>query len=199
MGLRVTDSNGATATTSKVLTVANQPPVPSFTATPSPANTRQTVTFNASASTDDGTIAKYEWDLDGNGSYETNTGTTATTTKSYTATATLTIGLRVTDNEGVTATTSKALTINSAYRTAVLGTTGISDLWRLDETTGTTATDASGGNNNGTYVSSPTLGRGPDRRRDQQLRAQLQRHQPVHRRLADAVRAPPRPSRRRPG
>jgi PKD repeat protein len=156
VGLRVTDSNGATATTSKVLTVANQAPVASFTMTPSPANTRQTVTFNASGSTDDGTIAKYEWDLDGNGTYETNTGTTPTTSKVYTATGALTIGLRVTDNEGLSSTTSKSLTVNSAYRAAVLGTTGISDLWRLDETSGTTATDANGGNNNGTYVSSPT-------------------------------------------
>ncbi len=156
VGLRVTDSNGATATTSKALSVLNQAPVPSFTVTPSPANTRQTVTFNGSASADDGTIAKYEWDLDGNGTYETNTGATATTSKAYTATATLTIGLKVTDNEGVSATTSKALTVNSAYRTAVLGTSGISDYWRLDETSGTTATDASGANNNGTYTSSPT-------------------------------------------
>jgi PKD repeat protein len=157
VGLRVTDSGGATATTSKALTITNQPPTPSFTVSPSPANTRQTVTFNGSTSKDpDGTIAKYEWDLDGNGSYETSTGTTATVTKTYTATGPLTIGLRVTDNEGATAATSKALTINSAYGTAVLGTSGISDLWRLNEPTGTTATDASGGNNNGTYVSSPS-------------------------------------------
>jgi YD repeat-containing protein len=156
VGLRVTDSSGATATTTNGLTVTNQAPVPSFTATPSPAATRQTVTFDASASKDDGTIAKYEWDLDGNGSYETSTGTTPTVTKVYTATGTPTIGLRVTDNEGLSATVAKALTINSAYRNAVLGTTGISDLWRLDETTGSTATDASGGNDNGTYVSTPS-------------------------------------------
>jgi hypothetical protein len=79
----------------------------------------------------------------------------ATTTKTYTATATLTIGLRVTDNEGATATTTKSLTVNSAYRAAILATTGISDYWRLDETSGTTATDTNGGNNNGAYVSSP--------------------------------------------
>ena len=60
---------------------ANQPPTASFTVTPNPAQTGQTVTFNGSASTDpDGTIAKYEWDLDGNGTYETNTGTTPTAT-----------------------------------------------------------------------------------------------------------------------
>ncbi len=154
--LRVTDDDGQTATTSRTVTINNRLPVPSFTVSPSPANTRQTVTLNGSASTDpDGTITKYEWDLDGNGSFETSTGTTATTTKAFTATATLTLGLRVTDNKGATATTTRSLTVNSAYRAAVLGTTGISDLWRLDETSGTTAADANGANNNGTYVSAP--------------------------------------------
>ena len=62
--------------------VKNQAPTASFTATPNPANTNATVSFNASASVDpDGTIAKYEWDLDGNGTYETNTGTTKTTSQ----------------------------------------------------------------------------------------------------------------------
>ena len=155
--LRVTDDDGQTAITSRSLTVKNRVPVASFTVTPSPANTRQTVTFNGSGSSDpDGTITKYEWDLDGNGTYETSTGTAASTTKSFTATATLTLGLRVTDNSGATATTTRSLTVNSAYRAAVLGTSGISDFWRLDETSGTTATDASGANNNGSYVSSPS-------------------------------------------
>ncbi len=155
--LRVTDDDGQTATTSRTVTVNNRLPVPSFTVSPSPVNTRQNVTLNGSASTDpDGTIAKYEWDLDGNGTFETSTGTTASTTKAFTATAALTLGLRVTDNKGATATTTRSLTVNSAYRAAVLGTSGISDFWRLDETSGTTATDANGANNIGSYVSSPT-------------------------------------------
>jgi PKD repeat protein len=155
--LRVTDDDGQTATTGRTVTIQNRPPIPSFTVTPSPANTRQTVTLNGSGSTDpDGTIAKYEWDLDGNGTFETNTGTTATTSKSFTATGTVNLGLRTTDNNGATAATTRSLTVNSAYRAAVLATAGISDFWRLDETSGTTATDTSGGNNNGAYVSSPT-------------------------------------------
>jgi PKD repeat protein len=155
--LRVTDNDGQTATAGVTVTVNNRPPVPSFTVTPSPANTRQTVTLNGSGSTDpDGTIAKYEWDLDGNGTFEIATGTTATTSKAFTATGIVTLGLRTTDNNGATATTTRSLTVNSAYRAAVLGTSGISDLWRLDETTGTTATDANGANDNGTYVSGAT-------------------------------------------
>ncbi len=157
VGLRVTDNRGQTAATTRTVTVNNRPPTASFTISPSTANTRQNVTFNGSASSDpDGSIAKYEWDLDGNGSYETNTGTSATTTKSFTATGSLTVGLRVTDGNGGTATTTRSLAVNSAYRTAVLGTTGIKDLWRLDETSGTTVADANGANNNGTYVSSPS-------------------------------------------
>jgi YD repeat-containing protein len=112
--LRVTDNKGATAETSRTVTV-QRAPTAAFTLSPNPANTGQTVTFNGSTSSDpDGTIAKYEWDLDGNGSYETDTGTTATTTKSYTAAGTVNVGLRVTDNNGATDAVAHALTVNGA-------------------------------------------------------------------------------------
>ena len=53
----------------------NRRPVAAFTISPNPAKPGQTVTFNASASTDpDGTIANYEWDLDGNGTFEQQAG-----------------------------------------------------------------------------------------------------------------------------
>ena len=79
IGLRVTDDRGATATTTRTVTIQNRAPVAAFTATPNPAAAGQVVSFNASGSSDpDGTVAKYEWDLDGNGRYETNTGTTPT-------------------------------------------------------------------------------------------------------------------------
>ena len=75
IGLRVTDAKGATGTTTRTLTIQNQLPVASFTATPNPVLSGVSTSFNASASKDpDGTIAKYEWDLDGNGTYETSTG-----------------------------------------------------------------------------------------------------------------------------
>ncbi len=146
IGLRVTDNGGATATTTRTLTVQNRAPTASFTLTPNPATAGTAVIFDATGSTDpDGTIAKYEWDLDGNGTYETSTGTTPTTTKTYATAATLNIGLRVTDNSGATATSTKALTVRSAYNAAVLGTSGLIDYWRLGETSGTSLADAIGG------------------------------------------------------
>ena len=114
VGLRVTDDNGATATTTQAVTIQNHAPAASFTATPNPANTGAAVSFNASGSKDpDGTIAKYEWDLDGNGSFETNTGTAPTASQTYATAGNRTVGLRVTDNEGATATTTQAVTIQN--------------------------------------------------------------------------------------
>jgi len=111
--LRVTDNQGVTGETTRSLTV-NAAPVSSFTASPSPAQTGQTVTFNGSASTDsDGTIAKYQWDLDGDGTFETDTGTTSTASRSYTTPATLGIKLRVTDDDGLTGETTRSLQINA--------------------------------------------------------------------------------------
>ena len=88
------------------------PPTASFTASPNPVNTGQTVSFDGTASSDtDGTVARYEWDLDGNGSYETDTGTTRTASRAYTQTGAVTVGLRVTDNDGDTASTTRSLTV----------------------------------------------------------------------------------------
>ncbi|MEZ5121291.1 MAG: PKD domain-containing protein [Solirubrobacterales bacterium] len=146
VGLRVTDNDGATDTTTRTLTVqpvANQAPTAAFTLSPNPATTGQQVSLDASGSSDsDGTIAKYEWDLDGNGTYETDTGTTPTTTQTYATAGDVTVGLRVTDNDGATDTTSHALTVqappppSSAYAQVVLTTPGAKDYWRLGEVLG---------------------------------------------------------------
>jgi PKD repeat protein len=63
---------------------------------------RNAVTFNASASTDDSEIVKYQWDLDGNGTFETNAGTAKTTKRSYSQGGSYTIKLKVTDDGGKT-------------------------------------------------------------------------------------------------
>jgi YD repeat-containing protein len=119
IGLRVTDNTGATTTTTRVLTVQNRLPSASFTLTPNPVVSGNSVSFNGSGSSDpDGTITKYEWDFDGNGSYETSTGATATTTKAFATAGSVTVGLRITDNNGGTATTTRALTVSNRAPTA---------------------------------------------------------------------------------
>ena len=151
----MTDNDGNTGVATRAVTITNRLPSASFTATPTAALTRQTVSFNAAASSDpDGTLAQYAWDLDGNGSYETVTGTTATTTRVYTAPGTVNVGLRVTDNNGGTATATRAVTVQSAYAQQVLGTAGLRGYWRLADT-GTTAADSSTSANPGTFVNGP--------------------------------------------
>ncbi len=159
IGLRVSDNLGATATTTRTLTVTNRAPTAAFVATPDPAAVGATVTFNGSGSSDpDGTIAKYEWDLDGNGTYETNTNAAATTTKSFTPAGTKTIRLRVTDSNGATATVTNTITVRGPYNTAVASTAGLIDYWRLGETSGSTFANSVSGAPNATMSNTPTLG-----------------------------------------
>jgi uncharacterized repeat protein (TIGR01451 family) len=85
-------------------------PAASFTA--SPAN--QTVTFDASGSTDAiGSIIEYAWDFDGDGVFDTTT-TDPTTTHAYSQAGTFTVGLKVTDDYGDTSdVVSRVVTVES--------------------------------------------------------------------------------------
>ncbi|HET9593674.1 MAG TPA: PKD domain-containing protein, partial [Solirubrobacterales bacterium] len=146
VGLRVTDDGGSVGITHVNVTVRNQPPTAAFTASPAIVPIGNTVSFNASGSSDpDGTIAKYEWDLDGNGSYETDTGTTPTASKRYTHNGDVPVGLRITDNSGETATVTHTVTVVGSYFGAVTATPGLVDYWRLGEPAGNFA-DGTGGN-----------------------------------------------------
>lgn len=84
-------------------TAPNQPPVPSFTATPSALQ----VAVDASASTDpEGGALRYDWTFEPG---RTATGRTATYT--YAAPGTYTVTLRVTDPQGAQATTTRTVTV----------------------------------------------------------------------------------------
>src|SRR3954447_11228083 len=89
-------------------------PAASFTATPHPGLTGQTISFDASGSTYSiGPIADYAWDLDGNGSFETDKRPAPHASHIYSAPApgTVTVGLRVTGFDGGPAQTTRGVEV----------------------------------------------------------------------------------------
>ncbi|MHB8689771.1 MAG: PKD domain-containing protein [Solirubrobacteraceae bacterium] len=107
--LVVQDEFGATAETSRVLTITPSPPQPpvdappvaSFTATPNPTPPDQTVTFDGSGSSDpDGEIVNYHWDFGDTRS--TDSAGSAPVLHAYTCTGTVNVTLTVTDDTGQT-------------------------------------------------------------------------------------------------
>ncbi len=114
----------------------NQSLQPAFTMNPTSALTTQSVTFDASGSTDtQGTIVDYRWDFDGSGKYATDGGATPTLTHAFANPGTYTVGLETFDNAGqsakvlhtiavsqpppdTTPPTSGALTVNGTGATA---------------------------------------------------------------------------------
>ncbi|MBL7117388.1 MAG: carboxypeptidase regulatory-like domain-containing protein, partial [Candidatus Syntrophoarchaeum sp.] len=103
-------SAGQTTSNVDIVLLSNNHPLASFTYTPENPIINQTITFNASNSTDpDGTIEKYEWDFgDGN---ITNT-TEAIITHSYSQAGDYVVNLTVTDDEGAKNTASKTITVS---------------------------------------------------------------------------------------
>jgi PKD repeat protein len=160
VGLRVIDANNSSNSTSRTLVVGNFPPNVKVKASPSSVITGQSVTLDASETTDQGAITDYRWDLDGSGKYATDTGTTPTTTTSFATAGSHTVGVQVTNDHGLSATGTVAVTVlaqtASAYPEAVIGTPGLLDYYRLDESSGPTIAD-SFGLSNGT-ISGGTFG-----------------------------------------
>jgi PKD repeat protein len=115
--LTVTDSSGASSSTSKTLSVStpsNKPPSASFAASPNPATTGHTVTFDGSSSSDsDGSIVSYDWDF-GDGSAHAHG---ATASHSYSGPGIPTVTLTVTDNSGNTAVAKRTLTVSNPLPT----------------------------------------------------------------------------------
>jgi PKD repeat protein len=87
-----------------------EPPVASFTFSPASPLVDETVTFDASTSSDpDGTIVSWDWDF---GDLATASGEIVT--HSYSAADTYTVTLTVTDDDGLTDTTTQAVTVTTA-------------------------------------------------------------------------------------
>jgi hypothetical protein len=160
VGLRVVDSNGGWDYIAQPLRIGNFPPEARVSASPTPALSGQTVTLDASSSTDQGTITDYRWDLNGDGTYATDTGTNPKVSTSFSALGTHTVGVQVRDENGLSATASTAVKVLeqgvSDYSDAVLNTPGVQAYYRLGESTGPTIHDLEG-SANGT-VSGGTFG-----------------------------------------
>jgi len=111
--VQVTDAIGMTDTALLSITItANQPPTVSVIASPSSGIAPLTVTFTATASDPDGSIAEYRWDFTGDGITDS---TTATGDTSYTYTSAGIYEAQVTavDNLGATASDTVTITVTA--------------------------------------------------------------------------------------
>ena len=160
VGLRVTDSDGATGVSTKQINVGSFPPVATVTVSPNPVLTGQQVTIDASGSTDQGAITDYKWDLDNSGTFATDTGTTPKATTIFQTAGVHTVGVRLTDSQGLTTTTTVEVKVLeqgvSDYEDAVSGTPGLIDYYKLGEPSGPSIADSKG-TSNGT-ISGGTFG-----------------------------------------
>ncbi|MBR7743692.1 PKD domain-containing protein [Phycicoccus sp. BSK3Z-2] len=108
VGLTVTTADGATATTSRNVTVqrVNQPPTASFTS----SCTALACSFDSGGSTDDTGIASRSWSF-GDG---TGAGNVTAPDHSFAAPGTYGVTLSVTDTDGVTRSVTQDVTVEAA-------------------------------------------------------------------------------------
>jgi hypothetical protein len=111
--VRAVDKAGNTGQSETRRVTIGNAPTAAFTMSPNPALAGRSVTFDATASSDQSGISQYEWDLDGDGTFDPAAGTSAVTTRSYPAPATVSISLRVTDGTGKQSTATQTLRITS--------------------------------------------------------------------------------------
>ena len=126
--LTVTDDDGKSASTSKMVTVnaaGSHAPTARFDYEPAHPDLDEEVTFDASSSTDDGTILLYRWDWDSDGTYDSERAA-ATATHSWSAAGTYDVTLEVEDNNGTVNTYTAPVTVGGGE--PALMVTGPSEL-----------------------------------------------------------------------
>jgi dipeptidyl aminopeptidase/acylaminoacyl peptidase len=89
-------------------------PIATIAASPSSVLTRQSVTLNASGSSDPaGFITTYRWDLNGDGRFGSDTGRTPTISTSYSTARSVNVGVQTIDNDGLTSIARTTVTVRN--------------------------------------------------------------------------------------
>ncbi len=117
--LTVTDNNGATNTTSRSITVGrqNQAPNAQFSVTPQNPQVNETITLDASASSDpDGQIQQYEWDFNNDGRTDA-TGPVVQT--SFNQPGLFQVRLTVRDARGATDTATRSISVRERNQSPI--------------------------------------------------------------------------------
>ncbi|MCZ2078840.1 MAG: LamG domain-containing protein [Bryobacterales bacterium] len=146
--LTATNTAGSTTATATVTVkaAASKPVISSFTATPASINSGGTSTLS--------------WSVSGATSLSINQGVgtvTGATSENVTPTATTTYTLTATNTAGSTTATA-TVTVKAAAPEPDEGQSGAAGLvgfWKLNETSGTVAMDASGNGNSGALINNP--------------------------------------------
>ncbi len=121
-------------------------PAASFTTDPASPTVGRTVSFDASATSDDDTAAasiEVRWDFDGDGTFDTSWSATRTATHAYAAEGSYVVRLEARDKNGIVGSTTKTFAVGAA---AALPRDSLVAEFLLDGN----AADASGKGNDGT-------------------------------------------------
>jgi PKD repeat protein len=112
VSLTVTDRDGNTNATDTKIQVATQPPVASFTYSPSDPIAGQEIQLDAQGSSDpDGTALTYAWETTGDDQFDDGSGATQSVT--FGQPGDYTVKLRVTDADGASTVATQTITVKS--------------------------------------------------------------------------------------
>ena len=120
IGLRVTDGDGATATTTSSVTVNDVAPV-ADAGGPYSGGQGTNIALDGSGSSDPSGIASYEWDYDTSDGLQYTDASGVSPTFNSPVAGNFNIGLRVTDNDGTTATATSSVNVSDSAPVADAG------------------------------------------------------------------------------
>jgi hypothetical protein len=119
----VSDGRGGTHEAVDFVTVLqDKPPVVNLSASPATPAVGATVTFTATASDPDGTVAAIDWDTDGDGQFDDGTGAVAT--RSFGTPGSRIASVRATDNVGVATIAFRTIEVTGSTSGSSAGQSG---------------------------------------------------------------------------